>query len=141
MDQMRVFQPFFAMMLLTLAVWVLMYARRLPFLVRSGMIRQREITPLQLAQQSPAAVAAASDNLKNLFELPTLFYGVVLYLYFTQQVDAAYLAACWIFFAGRVLHSTVHCTFNYIPLRFVLYVISAAALWSMILRAAWRVFS
>jgi len=35
------------------------------------------------------------------------------------------------------MHSVVHCTFNFIPLRFVLYVTSAAALWSMVLRAAW----
>ena len=40
------------------------------------------------------------------------------------------------FFLFRVLHSVVHCTFNFIPLRFVLYVISAGALWFMVIRAA-----
>jgi hypothetical protein len=34
------------------------------------------------------------------------------------------------------MHSVVHCTFNFIPLRFVLYVISAGALWFMVVRAA-----
>jgi len=140
-DQTRIFQPFAALMILTLSVWILMYARRIPFLVRSGLIRQPQITPLQMAQQSPAKVAAASDNLKNLFELPTIFYAVVLYLYATQQVDAAYLAASWIFFVGRVLHSAIHCTFNHIPLRFAVYVLSAFALWSMVLRAGWRLIS
>jgi hypothetical protein len=41
-----------------------------------------------------------------------------------------------VFFAFRVLHSVVHCTFNLVPLRFALYVVSAAALWVMVARAA-----
>jgi hypothetical protein len=39
------------------------------------------------------------------------------------------------FVAFRVAHSIVHCTFNYIPLRFVLYIVSALALWSMVIRS------
>jgi hypothetical protein len=81
-------------------------------------------------------VSNPSDNLKNLFELPTVFYALVLYLYATQQVDGTYLIAAWGFVVFRVLHSIVHCTFNHIPLRFALYVISSAALWLMVTRAA-----
>src|SRR5262245_30614063 len=132
MDQAAIFRPFVATMLLTLVVWVYMYARRLPFLFSTGLHKQ-QITPLDLATRSPPAVANPSDNLKNLFELPTVFYAVVLFLYVTREVDAAYVAAAWGFFAFRVLHSLVHCTFNLIPLRFALYVLSAAALWFMVL--------
>jgi hypothetical protein len=89
---------------------------------------------------SPPAVANPSDNLKNLFELPTIFYAVVLYLYVAQQVDAWYVGAAWIFFAFRVIHSAVHCTFNFVPLRFWMYAISALALWFMVLRIAWGSF-
>jgi hypothetical protein len=49
--------------------------------------------------------------------------------------------AAWGFFVFRVLHSLVHCTFNFIPLRFVLYVVSAAALWFIVLRAALMAFA
>jgi hypothetical protein len=58
----------------------------------------------------------------------------------TNQVDAAYLWAAWGFFLFRALHSAVHCTFNFIPLRFALYVISAGALWFIVLRAALAAF-
>ena len=98
------------------------------------------MTPLELARLSPPQVSNPSDNLKNLFELPTVFYVVVLYIYVTNQVDAAYLWAAWGFFLFRVLHSAVHCTFNFIPLRFALYVISAGALWFTVLRAALAAF-
>ena len=135
MDQAVIFQPFVATMLLTMVVWVYMYGRRLPFIFSSGL-DPRQMTPLELARRSPPPVSNPSDNLKNLFELPTVFYAVVLYLYVTHQVDGAYVVAAWGFFLFRVLHSVVHCTVNFIPLRFALYVISAGALWFMVTRAA-----
>lgn len=140
MEQAVIFQPFFATMLLTVAVWFYMYGRRLPFIFSSGL-DPKQMTPAELARLSPPQVSNPSDNLKNLFELPTVFYAVVLYLYATRQVDNAYLAAAWGFFAFRVLHSALHCTFNFIPLRFLLYVASAAALWFMVLRAAVAAFA
>lgn len=139
MNQALIFQPFAATMLLTLVVWVYMYSRRLPFIFGSGLPPEK-MTPAELARLSPPAVSNPSDNLKNLFELPTVFYAAVLYLHLTQQVDAVYLGAAWTFFGFRVLHSVVHCTFNFIPLRFFLYLGSALALWLMVLRIALTVF-
>jgi hypothetical protein len=135
MNQAVIFQPFIATMLLTMVVWFYMYGRRLPFIFSSGL-DPRQMTPLELARTSPLSVSNPSDNLKNLFELPTIFYAVVLYLYATQQVDRGYVVAAWAFFLFRALHSIVHCTFNFIPLRFALYVISAGALWFAVVRAA-----
>jgi hypothetical protein len=134
MDQAAIFKPFFATMLLTLLVWAYMYGRRLPFIFANGL-DSKQMTPLELARVSPAQVSNPSDNLKNLFELPTIFYAVVLYLYATNQVDTSFVTAAWGFFLFRALHSAVHCTFNFIPLRFTLYVISAGALWFMVVRA------
>jgi hypothetical protein len=134
MDQAVIFQPFFATMLLTLVVWVYMYGRRLPFIFSNGL-DSKQMTPAELARVSPPQVSNPSDNLKNLFELPTVFYAIVLYLYVTNQVDTPNVIAAWGFFLFRALHSVVHCTFNFIPMRFVLYVISAGALWFMVVRA------
>ena len=135
MDQSVIFQPFVATMLLTLVVWFYMYGRRLPFIFSSDL-DPKQMTPLELARLSPPQVSNPSDNLKNLFELPTVFYAIVLYIYVTRQVDAAFVGAAWGFFIFRALHSAVHCTFNFIPFRFALYLISAGALWFMVLRAA-----
>ena len=134
MDQAVIFQPFLATMVLTMVVWFYMYGRRLPFIFMNGL-DPKKMTPLELARVSPPPVSTPSDNLKNLFELPTVFYALVLYIYVMQKVDATFVAAAWCFFGFRALHSVVHCTFNFIPLRFVLYVISAGALWFMVLRA------
>jgi hypothetical protein len=138
-DQTRILAPFIGVMLLTLVVWLYMYARRIPFIVTSKLTPQ-QLTPVELARLSPPQVANPSDNLKNLFELPAVFYAAALYLYVTHQVDTPYLIAAWVFFGFRILHSLVHCTFNYVPLRFWLYAISALALWVMVLRMAVAVF-
>lgn len=139
MEQTDIFAPFVGTMLLTAIVWIYMYSRRLPF-VLSRKLSPEQMTRLELERLSPPSVANPSDNLKNLFELPTVFYAVVLFLYGTGQVDALYVAAAWVFLAFRILHSAVHCSFNYVPLRFWLYVISSLALWYMVLRIAWSVF-
>ncbi|MFZ1889579.1 MAG: MAPEG family protein [Candidatus Binataceae bacterium] len=134
MEQTAIFGPMFAMMLLTLAVWVYMYIRRIGF-ISSHKFTQKDLTPAALAQLSPPEVSNPSDNLKNLFEIPVLFYVLVLYLFAAKQVDAVYVDAAWIFVAFRVMHSAVHCTFNLIMLRFYLYLIATVAVWFIAIRA------
>jgi hypothetical protein len=136
MTPQAIFGPFFAMMLLTLAVWACMYVRRIHFIASSKRSPQDLAAPGELARVSPPAVANPSDNFKNLFELPVLFYALTLYLFATGRADAGYVTAGWIFAAFRALHSVVHCTVNIVMLRFWLYAIATAALWFMVIRAA-----
>ena len=135
MDQNLVFGPFFAMMLLTLTVWVYMYIRRISFIQRSHLQPEQLAKPGELARLSPAAVSNPSDNLKNLFEMPVLFYALSLYLYVAHQVDPTYMFAAWVFVLFRTLHSVVHCTINIVLLRFSLYLVSSVALWFCVVRA------
>ena len=139
MAQDAIFSPFFATVFLTLLVWVYMYIRRISFFTSLKSYSQEiavPTTPEQLAQISPASVSNPSDNLKNLFEIPVIFYALVLYLFMTKQVDAVYVNAAWVFVIFRALHSIVHCTFNFIMLRFYLYLFATLAVWFIAIRAA-----
>jgi hypothetical protein len=135
MGQSAIFGPVLATMLLTLVVWVYMYIRRISFLQNNDISPKDLEVPGALAQISPAAVSNPSDNLKNLFEIPVLFYALAIYLFVAAQVDAVYVGAAWVFVTFRVLHSAVHCTFNLVMLRFGLYLVSTLALWFMVVRA------
>lgn len=139
MNQELIFQPFFVLMLLTLIVWIYMYAKRIPFIEKSN-IPPEGLSAYELLKSSPPDVAAPSDNLKNLFELPVFFYALCLYLFVTGNVDQLALVAAWVFVLFRVLHSLVHCTYNIPMLRFGLYIISALDLWFMCLSEAWKIF-
>jgi hypothetical protein len=136
MIQEAIFSPFFATIFLTLIVWVYMYIRRISFINSQKISSQDLVKSGSLAKISPPSVSNPSDNFKNLFEIPVLFYGLVLYLFMTKQVDPVYVNAAWIFVVFRVLHSAVHCTFNLIMLRFYLYLFSTLAVWFIAIRAA-----
>jgi hypothetical protein len=135
MTQTAVFSPFFATILLTMTVWIYLYTRRLPFILSLKIDKQELAAPGMLEKISPPSVINPSDNFKNLFEIPVLFYAIVVYLFVTNQVDSVYLNAAWIFVGFRVIHSAIHCTFNLIPLRFAAYAISTFAVWFMLIRA------
>ena len=134
MEQAPILTPFFVVLVLTLVVWFYMYARRIPFIQSLGL-EPNEVTAGELARRSPPAVSNPSDNLKNLFELPPLFYALVLYLHFSGLADPTYLALAWVFAVFRVLHSVVHCTVNIVLLRFGLYCVASLALWVILFRA------
>jgi hypothetical protein len=135
-----IFGPFFTMVFLTFLVWAYMYIRRIGF-ITGNKLGPKDLTPSGLAQLSPPAVSNPSDNLKNLFEIPIIFYVLILYLFITKQVDAVYVSAAWAFVGFRALHSAVHCTFNRIMLRFYLYMFATSILWFMAFRAAFVHFS
>src|SRR5690242_1639125 len=135
MDQTAIFGPFFATMLLTFIVWVYMYVRRIRFITSRNLSPGDLSKPGELARLSPAAVSNPSDNLKNLFETPVLFYALALYLFVTHRVDRTYVIAAWVFVAFRVLHSAMHCTINIVIVRFYLYLVATLAVWFMLARA------
>jgi len=130
-----ILQPMLGMMLLTAIVWFVMYARRIPAMKEVRVPVQTYTTPDKVAELLPETVNNPANNLKNLFELPVLFYGLCLFLYLTNSVDTGYLIAAWVFLAFRVMHSFVHCTSNIVMLRFYLYLAAALALWFMLGRA------
>jgi hypothetical protein len=135
MEQKAIFGPLLAMIFLTLLVWLYMYSRRIPFILAQKLDLDT-LTRAEFTDMLPPAVSNPSDNLKNLFEMPVLFYALTVYLYVTGQVDGGYVNAAWVFVAFRVLHSLVHCTVNIVRLRFFLHLVATLAIWFIAIRAA-----
>ncbi len=127
-----IFMPFVGMLGLTFVVWVYLYVRRIGYMRRHRIDPQDLATPEKGKALLAASVNYPAHNLANLFELPVVFYALCLYLYVTGSVDGVYLAAAWVFFGLRVMHSIVHCTFNRVIVRFWLYAAAALALWFML---------
>lgn len=131
-----IFGPFVGMLILTLGVWVYMYIRRLSFLRANRIDAQQLTTPEKGMQVIPEEINYAAHNLRNLFELPVVFYALSLYLYVSGTVDAVYVIAGWIFLGTRIVHSLIHCTINIVVARFLAYAVGALTVWFMVLRAA-----
>lgn len=127
--------PFIGMMLLTFAVWMTMYWRRIGYIKAQRIHPQKLQTPEQLKALVPAEIESPANNLRNLFELPVLFYALCLYVQVTGATDLAYVVAAWLFLLLRCAHSFVHCTSNVVMTRFRLYALSSLALWFMLAHA------
>lgn len=116
--------PLLVQVLLTFLVWIYLYAWRIP------EIRRKKIDPQRLKDRATAHQllpdsASASNNLKNLFELPVLFYTAVLLSLVLMIQDPALVQLAWGFVLLRIVHSVVHCTYNNVNHRFVAYALSS----------------
>jgi hypothetical protein len=58
----------------------------------------------------------ASDNFKNLFEVPTLFTTFCLSLAATNRVTPGFVKAAWGYVALRAVHSGIQTTVNKVRL-------------------------
>lgn len=136
MNSSLILQPMIGMMILTAAVWFFLYAKRIPAMKRARVPVEVYKTPEKVVEVLAASDNYPAYNLRNLFELPVLFYALCLVLYVTENVDTAYVVAAWAFVFFRVLHSAVHCTINVVIVRFYFYLAAALVLWFMLVRAA-----
>ena len=118
--------PAIALVLLTAVVWVRLYVERI------RELRQRHIDPQSLATSAFAGQTLqrvqASDNFKNLFEVPVLFYALCAVLASTQDVSPFFVIGAWLYVALRYIHSFIHLTYNRVTHRFAVYVLSTVIL-------------
>ena len=124
-----IFLPALAMVALTIAVWLRMYASRVAEMQRERIHPQAVATSAQMAAR--LADTRAADNFRNLFELPVLFYVVLTVLALTAHVTVAALVLAWLFVVLRVVHSVIHCTYNRVYHRFHAYLAGGLALWAL----------
>lgn len=124
--------PVIAMMLLTMSVWVYMYYLRIGYSLKNKIHAQKLSTPEKCHELLPERVNQPSNNLKNLFEAPVIFYTVCILIAITNQADTLFISLAWIFVALRMLHSLIHCTFNNVMGRFISYFLSSIVLWVIV---------
>ena len=102
--------PAVAMAGLTFLVWVRLYQLRL------GEMARKRIRAQALASAADSvrllSDTRASDNFRNLFELPVLFYAACLSGYVLNPGSIWVLGLAWGYVAGRVIQSAVHLTYN-----------------------------
>jgi hypothetical protein len=112
--------------------------------VRMLLCRTKEMRSLRIAPQAVASSSQvtarfvdsrASDNFRNLFEVPVLFYALVAFALATNQVPTWLVVGAWLFVILRLVHSAIHCTYNKVTHRFAAYMSSF-----LLLIALWTAF-
>ena len=98
--------------------WVFMLYAWLTF-ARTRAVRRGEIdySCFVLGREEPLEVARITRNLGNQFELPAIFYALVVLLIALGKVTMVDVIAAWVFVAGRVVHTLVQALTDNVPLR------------------------
>jgi hypothetical protein len=102
--------------------------------VKSGAINY---SAFLLGRDEPLAIARITRNLANQFELPTIFYALVVLLIALGKVTMFDVIAAWVFVAGRVIHTLVQTLTDNVPLRGQVFTINFLAVVALAGHAAW----
>lgn len=92
----------------------------------------------QFGRDEPPGIARITRNLSNQFELPVIFYAIVVLLIATNRVTTFDIVVAWVFVAGRVVHTGVQTLTDNVPLRGQVFMINFLAVAAMVAHVAWR---
>jgi hypothetical protein len=65
----------------------------------------------------PDEVRKVANNIRNQFQVPVLFFVLILALFARGSADIPALVIAWLFVASRLVHSYIHIGSNYVPNR------------------------
>ncbi len=133
MESTFLYGPFLTQIGLTLVVLLWLAFGRVSNIRKFGMAEIKK-------NGFPPYTVNASDNYKNQFELPILFYALCLFFMHSGTVTPLIYATAWVFVIARILHAAVQLSINIIfPYRFGFFVISACAIIVMFISAVLQV--
>jgi hypothetical protein len=132
--------PVVALVAWTLAMWLWMYATRIPAILKSRMRLDPNAPRGEQMATLPPRVRWKADNYNHLMEQPTIFYPLVLALAVLGDTSTASLALAWAYVGLRVMHSLWQALSNVIQVRFALFALSTLPLFGLTWRVAQAVF-
>jgi len=135
MSSSHIFWPVLAQVFLTLAMFIVLGARK------AGAVKAGTVNRQQAALDNrvwPEGVVKVSNNIANQFEIPILFYVLCMVLYSINAAGTVAVVLAWLFVASRYAHAYVHVGSNYVPVRLRLFMIGCVVLLAMLLIAVWK---
>jgi hypothetical protein len=125
--------PVFVLVALTF-VLLFMTGRARVASVRRGETKVRDIA---LGQTNwPERITQIGNSYNSQFQLPILFYVLVILAYVLRKADLLFVVLSWVFVATRLAHAYIHVTSNRVSWRF-----NAFALGYAVLAVMWIIFA
>lgn len=125
----EILMPAVAMTAVIAITWVKLYINRI------GEMKEKRIDVEQFAGPNSIKDSLeninASDNFKNLFEMPVLFYVLCGYLAIAGINEPLFVCGAWVYVGLRATHSFIHITYNRVMHRFVVYALSSLWLFTL----------
>jgi hypothetical protein len=108
----------------------------------SGRLRalkagQTKVLDIALGESNwPVDIAQVGNCFNNQFQLPMLFYVLVILALFLRKADLLFVIMSWIFVISRIVHAGIHITSNNVTQRFAAYTVGMVVLLLM-----WAIFA
>jgi hypothetical protein len=133
MSVQAVLAPLFVQVALTFALMFWMGYLRITSLRQ----RQTRVPDIALGERNwPPRTLQAANAFGNQFQLPVLFYVLVVLALIMHKADLIFVVLSWVFVISRILHAGIHVTTNTVSQRFTLYLVGAIVLLLM-----WAIFA
>lgn len=130
--------PVFVQVGLTFALLLWLGRSRVATL-KAGEVKMGDIA---LGERNwPKRLLQIQNAYQNQFELPVLFYALVVLALMTRKADLIFVVLAWMFVASRLVHAYIHTTSNKVIRRFQAFVAGFLILAVMWIIFGIRVFS
>ena len=128
-----IFWPILIQITITIAGFMLLGVRKARA-VKSGTVDMKKTALDNNAW--PDYVLKVSNNIRNQFQVPVLFYVLCFIFYSLDAVSLVVLSMAWIFVISRVVHAYIHMSSNNVPARFSVFTIGFVVMVLMTIQAA-----
>lgn len=135
MAQSSILLPVIGMIFLTFSVAVRLFYLRV-YAVKNGLNPSYFL--LNRGAKLPEYLVRVEQHYQNLFELPMLFYIVVILILVMQYVDIIFQILAWSFFFIRIAHAWIHITKNRLVYRRNAFLLGGFVLLGIWIRFVWR---
>lgn len=120
MNPNEIFLPVLAQVLITIAGFMLLGVRKAKAIRAGGVDR----TKTALDNDAwPDYVKMVSNNIRNQFQVPVLFYVLCFVFHSIGAVTSTVLVLAWAFVISRAIHAYIHMSSNHVPSRFKVFAV------------------
>lgn len=120
MNSNLIFLPVLTQIAITIVAFMLLGVRK------AKAIKKDEVDMTKTALDNdawPDYVVQVSNNMRNQFQVPVLFYVLCFVFYSINAVTTTVLYLAWAFVISRIIHAYIHMSSNYVPARFRVFII------------------
>jgi len=133
MDPEQIFLPVVVQIFITIGGFMLLGIRKAKALKAGGVDTSK--TPLN-NDAWPDNVLMVSNNMRNQFQVPVLFYVLCFLFYSINAVTSTVIYLAWAFVATRIIHAYIHMSSNNVTARFRVFALGFVIMVIMTIYAA-----
>jgi len=133
MNSNQIFLPVLFQILITVAGFLLLGVRK------AKAVKSNDVDMEKAALDNdawPDYVLMVSNNIRNQFQVPVLFYVLCILFYSIDAVSTTVLYLAWAFVISRAIHAYIHMSSNFVPARFTVFTIGFVIMIVMLVFAA-----